>query len=410
MCNGGGISLSVMGEYRGPSLTHAFAEAVRGLRVLGRKSLLALFGIAVGCAAIIALVNIGHNAEIEAISAFQNMGIDTLVASFPGSTSQQSILPEDLDFARLRQRLPNIAYAAPMAIYATDIRYNGRSTGATVVGSTKDLSVALKFNVSSGRVLSDFDRHATYAVVGSQVARALSQPSDELLIGRQLQIEGYIFQVVGVLEDQFDNPLIPIQVNNSIFIPIEGMKRLTSSPQVSAIVIKERDTADMEHHAKSLREYLVSILGERNILIQIPQQLLDSIKQQTRTFSNLLAGLGVISLLVGGAGVMNVMLSNVSERRREIGIRMALGARRRDILNLFLMESVCLSISGALIGAVLGLVGTLMFVSLSGWTFALSVVSVPMGIGSSVLVGLFFGIYPAVSAAKLEPIKALRDD
>ncbi|MCL6483471.1 MAG: FtsX-like permease family protein, partial [Janthinobacterium lividum] len=127
------------------------------------------------------------------------------------------------------------------------------------------------------------------------------------------------------------------------------------------------------------------------------------------TFSYLLAGLGGISLLVGGVGVMNVMLMNVSERRREIGVRMALGARPRDIRNLFLLETATLSVAGALLGALLGLIVSYSFTRISGWKFTLVPESLLLGCGSSLLIGLFFGLYPAISAARLQPVQALRD-
>ncbi len=147
-----------------------------------------------------------------------------------------------------------------------------------------------------------------------------------------------------------------------------------------------------------------------DIGVQIPQQLLEGMAQQSRMFSWLLAGLGGISLLVGGVGVMNVMVMNVSERRREIGVRMALGARPRDIAGLFLLEAVVLSACGALIGAVCGVVAAWLFVFFSDWSaFSLSALSLPLGIGSSLAIGLFFGLNPAMTAARLEPVQALRD-
>ncbi len=147
-----------------------------------------------------------------------------------------------------------------------------------------------------------------------------------------------------------------------------------------------------------------------DIAVQIPQQLLEGMAQQSRMFSWLLAGLGGISLLVGGVGVMNVMVMNVSERRREIGVRMALGARPRDIAGLFLLEAVVLSACGALIGAVCGVAAAWLFVFFSDWsTFSLSILSLPLGIGSSLAIGLFFGLNPAMTAARLEPVQALRD-
>ncbi len=144
--------------------------------------------------------------------------------------------------------------------------------------------------------------------------------------------------------------------------------------------------------------------------VQVSQQVLDGLKRQTRTFTYLLAGLGIISLLGGGVGVMNVMLMSVAERRREIGVRMALGARQRDIRNLFLIEAVTLTAAGALSGAVLGVAAAYLYARFSGWTFSLAYAALPLGMGSTLLVGLFFGLYPAVSAARLQPVEALRDE
>jgi len=387
-------------------LRQAWLESLDSLRLLARRSLLALLGIAVGCAAVVALLNIGHNAANEAINAFSGMGTNTLVATFPpqpGSSIRPA--PARVDVPALVRAAPGIAHAAPLILNSTRIHHAGRSMDAAIVGTTAGLMPVLDLRVDQGRFLSGFDRHTTYAVVGARIAQELA-----LRPGDRLAVEGYLFEVVGIMSSTPFNPLVSMAPDESVFVAIEGMRRLLPVPEIGSIIARSRDAAHLPEDATRMKDYLYTIAKGREVEVQIPQQLLDGLTRQTNTFAWLLAGLGGISLLVGGVGVMNVMLMSVSERRREIGVRMALGARARDIRNLFLFEAATLSVVGALAGAVFGLLAAWVFVQFSGWAFSLSPFSLPLGVFSSLAVGLFFGLHPALSAARLQPVQALRDD
>ena len=397
---------------QGPGLLQTLIESLDSLRLLGRRSWLAMLGIAVGCAAIVALLNIGQNAANEAMTAFKGMGAESIVASFPFSPLNSRTLPPTLDTRSLLKRLPAIAQVAPTTFHSGQVRYAGRTVDAVVLGTTGGLAETLDLKLAQGRFISDFDQQATYIVAGAKVAHELGigGPGRSLIAGMQLQIEGYLFEVIGIARPQAPNPLIPIQVDEALFIPIESMRRLQPSPQISSVIAKVHDGGVITESAQDLRAYLEGVLKGHDVEVLVPQQLIDSLTHQSNTFSYLLAGLGGISLLVGGAGVMNVMLMNVSERRREIGVRMALGARARDIRMLFLLEAACLSVTGSLVGAAVGLLSAFLFVWFSGWRFSLAIESLPLGVGSSLLIGLFFGLYPAVTASRLQPVQALRDD
>ncbi|MEE3652069.1 MULTISPECIES: ABC transporter permease [unclassified Brenneria] len=390
----------------GPSLRHTLTEPLDSLRQLGRRALLALLGIAVGCASMVALLNIGHNAAADAISTFKDMGSDMLVASFSAAESGgQRRAPVTLDTLALTRALPGIHYAAPLILTSTDARLNGRNFSTIVVGTSAELALAMELRMTQGRFLTRYDRQSTYAVLGAKAAIELGAS-----LRSRIQIGGYLFEVVGVLQERGQNPLIPVPVDEAILLPVEGIRRLVPSPEIGTVVARARDGATLPQQAAALRNYLSSLAPGREVTVQIPQQLLEGMARQSRTFTWLLAGLGGIALLVGGVGVMNVMVMNVSERRREIGVRMALGARPQDIGRQFLLEAVVLAVAGALAGSVFGLAAAWLFVKLSGWAFSLSPLSLPLGIISSLLVGLFFGLYPALTAARLEPVRALRDD
>ncbi|MBQ1657545.1 MAG: FtsX-like permease family protein, partial [Rhodocyclaceae bacterium] len=175
-------------------------------------------------------------------------------------------------------------------------------------------------------------------------------------------------------------------------------------------LLRSAEPRTLEQTAAHLRDALQEILPDHQVSVRIPRQLLDGLAQQTRLFSWLLTALGGIALIIGGIGVMNVMVMSVTVRRREIGVRMALGARGRDIGTLFLLEAIALASAGAVIGAVAGVALSWFFVKYAGWAvFSLSALAFPLGIGSAVLVGLFFGISPALAAARLTPVQALRD-
>lgn len=394
---------------RGPSLTQTALQAADSLRQMGRRALLALLGIMVGSTAIIALLNIGHSAAEQVMRMFKDMGTDVLVVTFPVTGAKPRALPRTLDAGALAQAVPGIRHAAPLSVYNVPLRFPGRTMVPRIVGTTPDLAAAMNLRMDRGRFLSPFDRHATFAVVGAEIARELGSPAHPLALGASLQIGGYFYQVIGVTRSMKGNPLIPVDADRSVIVPIEGLHRLFPKPELGAILAKAMPMADLVETASALRGYVGAQVPGREVQVDIPRQLIDGLERQSRTFSYLLAGLGAISLLVGGVGVMNVMLMSVSERRREIGVRLALGATRHDIRLLFLAEAGLLAIVGAALGAVSGVGVAYAFTRFSSWAFVLAPASLPLGMGTSLLTGLFFGWYPAVAASRLEPVQALRD-
>ena len=392
------------------SLSQLLHEAFVSLRTLGKRSILALLGIVIGSSSVVALINIGHNAAEDAAMIFKDMGTDTLVAQFPPKGNSTVPMPTSLDLQAVRQAVPGIAHIGAISSFSGPVVFHGRTTNAGLIGSTPGLKDAMRLALREGRFLSEFDSGETYAVVGDQIAQALSMPGDPLRQGDRVRVNDYLFLIIGILQNQPRSMLIPVQTNESLFIPAAGMRRIYSSPQVGSVVLRATPGQDMERIASDATKALSAQLMDHTVEIQIPQQMIDGMTRQSRTFAYLLLALGAISLVGGGVGVMNVMLMNVSERRREIGIRMALGARQRDIRNLFLLEAVTLTAVGALCGAVMGMGAAYLYAWLSGWQFSLAVSALPLGVGSTLLVGLFFGIYPAISASRLQPVEALRDE
>ncbi|KAF2411303.1 putative ABC transport system permease protein [Pseudomonas antarctica] len=392
------------------SLSQLLHEALVSLRTLGKRSVLALLGIVIGSSSVVALINIGHNAAVDAAMIFKDMGTDTLVAQFPPKGNSNTPMRASLDLEAVRRSVPGIAHIGALSVFGGPIVFHGRTTNANFVGTTADIKDAMRLVVRDGRFLSSFDASETYGVIGDQVAQALSTPGDPLKLGDRIRINDYLFLVVGILHNQPRAMLMPVQANESLFIPAEGMRRIFPTPQIGNVIIRAAPGENMERIAHDAASALKSQLTDHDVDIQVPQQMIDGMTRQSRTFAYLLLALGAISLVGGGVGVMNVMLMNVSERRREIGIRMALGARQRDIRNLFLLEAVTLTAVGALCGAVLGMTAAWLYAWLSGWAFALAAGALPLGVGSTLLVGLFFGIYPAVAASRLQPVEALRDE
>ncbi|MBF0641421.1 putative ABC transport system permease protein [Pseudomonas protegens] len=399
--------MSLKVEQSASQLLH---EAFVSLRTLGKRSILALLGIVIGSSSVVALINIGHNAAEDAAAIFQNMGTDTLVARFPASADSRTPLPAALDTRALSQAVPSLINIAPTVLLSATLIRNGRSANASVVGATAELAPAMRLQLREGRFLSDFDQNEIYAVIGHQVAQTLGAAGAPLQLGDRVRINDYLFLVIGILQNQPSAVLVPIQANDSVFLPQGSMRRIFPSPQIDNVVTRVAGGQNMEQVAAAMTQALKKILRGREVEVQVPQQIIDGMTRQSRTFGYLLMALGGISLVGGGVGVMNVMLMNVSERRREIGIRMALGARQKDIRNLFLLEAVSLTAVGALSGAILGVASAFIYARMSGWHFSLAGAALPLGIGSTLLVGLFFGLYPAISASRLQPVEALRDE
>ncbi|WP_420878720.1 ABC transporter permease [Rahnella aceris] len=401
-------------ENYGPSWTYLFIEPLENLRLLGRRAVLALLGIAVGCMAVVALLNIGHNARVQAMSVFKGMGSDLLVCSIQPPQGNYTNPPPAvtiLNATLLHQTLPNIVSAAPIISMNMDVRLKAHTLNISVVGTNAELARVLDLDLSMGRFVSRYDAHNTYAVLGAKVQSEWRSAGISANVGDWVQIGDYLFEIIGVLKSKGSTPLVPVSPNEAIFLPVESMQRIVPNPQISAVVARHPDSRTLDSGALHLQQWLSTQFPGFDVNVQIPHQLIDGMAQQSRMFSWLLSGLGGISLLVGGIGVMNVMVMNISERRREIGVRMALGARPKDIARLFLLEAVVLATAGAFAGATLGLTASWIFVHYSGWqSFTLSAISLPLGIGSAIVTGLFFGLSPAINASRMSPIKALRDE
>ena len=387
-------------------------EAIGSLYAAKQRSLLALMGIVIGIGSVIAMISIGVIAKAEALRQFQELGTEILkIYARParrGSGGSASGKIRVADAMGLAANTPSIDAVAPWIQRSGKFRYAGRQVGAgDLLGVGAAFSDLYKLRLDDGRFISDLDGRRDWCVIGAQIAQAMRGAGARRIVGERIKIEGRLYTIVGVLRGS-ERGQRPFHPNRAAFVPISTAQQLFGQPEIRRIVARMRPGAHYTVASREVKAYLQRKARGLRVRVESARQLIQHIQKQTQLFTLLLGAVGSISLIVGGIGVMNVMLVSVTERRREIGIRRALGARRRDIQSQFLIEAVILSLVGGALGIGLGVGASWGICAYTGWTFQISPMTMMLGVGVASGVGIFFGLYPAYQASRLDPIAALR--
>jgi len=401
------------------SLAGDFSIAVNGLKSNKLRSLLTVLGIVIGVAAVIVMIAVGQGASKSITSRIQSMGSNLLMV-FPESSrgavrgaggSMNSLTRED---AEAIAGLPFVERVAPELSGNSTLRYEGQTWTAQVSGTTPEMQQIKDWTPEEGSFFSnrDLEENALVAVIGRTVADNLFPPGVSPL-GRTIGVNKLTFTVVGVLPAKGAS-MGGQEQDNMVYIPISTAQvRLLGVNNVRLINVQ----AESQESMTMLQGLITNLLRERHRIppdgnndfnIRNLAAVLATAEDTTRILTLLLASVAGVSLLVGGIGIMNIMLVSVTERTREIGIRMAVGATERAIMTQFLVEAVTLCLLGGVIGIALGFLGARIISGLAGWPTAVSLSSVLLAVGFSAAVGIFFGYYPAKKAAGLDPIEALR--
>ncbi len=396
------------------------------LKTLGAhkmRTALAVIGIVIGVSAVVLMVAIGRGAQEAVLKKIQGLGTNLIIVTagkvriIAGRPRQTGVINTLTvrDAEALASESSAVSGAAPFQGKKFLVKYEDVSTTTVVSGTTPEFSDIRNFWPATGRFFTEEEVKASLrvAVLGRTVVRNLFE--DRAVIGETIRINNVPFEVIGVLEEKGVNA-IGQDDDDQILIPITTvMRRLMNVIYVNNVYVAARDVSLMDKAVGDIG----AILRERHHLkpgkeddfsIQNQMDILRAEQETSETFTMLLGGIAAISLLVGGVGILAIMLISIKERTKEIGLRRALGARKKDILLQFLMEALVLSLAGGIIGIVIGVSGSF----ITRWTTELptsvSVLSVVAAFVFSAAIGLFFGIYPAKKAAEFDPIHALRSE
>ncbi len=383
------------------------------------RSALTMLGIIIGVAAVITMVGLGSGAQKAIAERIQSMGSNLLFIR-PGSSqfghirmaegSRVSLKEEDLQ--ALREKSRYAAFVLPEFSRNAQLQYENQNRNVQVSGTTPEYGIVRNTKVIQGRYFTA-DEVATaerVAVIGTEVRDNLFSRIDP--IGKTLKINQDNFIVIGVLEKK--GQMGWMNQDDVVLIPITtAQKRVFGADYYTGITVKVIDETKMtdaliEVEKILRRQHRLSREQDNDFTIRNQSDVISTFQETNRTFGFLLAAIAGVSLLVGGIGIMNIMLVSVTERTREIGIRKAIGARKRDILMQFLVESTTLSLSGGIIGILLGIFLSWALSNWAQWNTMISLSSILLSFGFATFVGLFFGIYPARKASMLDPIIALR--
>jgi ABC-type antimicrobial peptide transport system permease subunit len=403
----------------------ALRSAWRALAANTLRSILTMLGIIIGVAAVITMVAVGRGATERVQEQMKGLGSNIMLVLPGGATAAgvrqgaqtRSRLTEE-DATAIAVEVPEVQVAAPASRTQAQVVANNANWSTTVQGTTNDYLEAREWPLQSGRLFeeSEMQGSAKVALIGQTVAQELfgdADPVDQVIRVRTVPVT-----VIGVLgrkgqnsqgQDQDDIVIVPIATfRNRITGGSPGnVKRIWS------INVKVRDGQSMKVAEERIRELMrqrfrVQESADDTFTIRNLTEILEAQEESSRIMTLLLAAVAGISLLIGGIGIMNIMLVSVTERTREIGLRMAVGARGRDILAQFLIEAVTLSLVGGAIGVVLGGAATWAVGHFAGWQVSMTLGSIALAAGFSAVVGVFFGFYPARRASRLLPIQALR--
>jgi putative ABC transport system permease protein len=411
----------------GLDLLEALRSAVGALAANKLRAVLTGLGIFIGVAAVIATVSVGAGARQQVLGQIQSLGANLLVI-WPGSVNQAGVrlgagqrpnLTWD-DAQALLAEVPAVAAASGNIRGQNQVVAGNANWSTNVQGSDPDLFTVHDWALEEGRFFTAEEARGArkVAVLGATVAEALF--GDESPVGQEIRVRSTPFEVIGVLARKGQNPMGQDQDDVAV-VPFWTARRSVMGANrvwargVNWISIKVEDGADMAVAAEEVR----SLMRQRHRLaanepddfnLRNMSDVAATFDASARTLSMLLASAAAVSLLVGGIGVMNIMLVSVTERTREIGLRLAIGARRRDILAQFLIEAVVLALLGGAVGVAAGIGLSHALGRLAGWPTLIQPDAVALAVGVSALTGLFFGYWPARRAARLDPIAALRHD
>jgi len=409
-------------EARMIGIPSTFKISLRALRVNKMRSALTMLGIIIGVGAVITMLAVGTGASERISEQMASIGSNLLIV-MPGSSTSgglrmgsgtQSTLTQD-DAEAIARECPAVSDVAPTFNGAAQVVYGNQNWSTGITGTTPGVIPVRDWLLSSGRAFTDQDvRNATkVCLLGQTVADNLFGNADP--IGQIIRIKKVPFTVIGVLapkgqsdhgQDQDDTILVPLTTaQKKIFgTPFVGMVRAIAVKAKSAEQLAE---AEVQINELLSQRHRISPRQDKDFTVRNLTQMMEAREQSTQVMGLLLAAIASVSLLVGGIGIMNIMLVSVTERTREIGIRMSVGAKTWDIRLQFIIEALTLSLIGGVVGIILGVSGSKILSALAGWATVVSPLSVLLSFSFSGLVGLFFGFYPAYKASLLNPIDAL---
>ncbi|MBI3269696.1 MAG: ABC transporter permease [Planctomycetes bacterium] len=392
--------------------------ALETLRTNKVRSLLTMLGILIGVVSVILLVSIGEGAKYYVSSQVASLGTNILIV-FAGKTETHGTGPPILqsvnkltvqDALALGPQCPSIKLVAPAVVGNTELRFENRIRNCSVIGTTNEFQEVRHLRVEVGSFLPEMGAlsESRICVLGRTVKRELF--GEENPLGRLIAIGGTKFRVVGVMARK--GRTLGMDIDDFAFIPVRSAMRLFNTEGLLEVIISVVNSTELKRAQAQVKEVLMRRHDNHEDFTVVDQgDMLSVLNTMLTALTYALAGIAGISLLVGGIGIMNILLVSVGERTREIGLRKAIGAKRRDILAQFLIESVVLSSVGGLLGLVLGL--TTCFAAgalIPDLPIRVSAWSLVMAVGVSFGVGVFFGVYPARRASLLNPIEALRHE
>ncbi len=393
--------------------------ALQAINANKMRSILTMLGIVIGVAAVITMVALGTGAQRSVEAQLQALGTNVLTVR-PGQGWHRGVRSGSsrmylTDAYAVEDRADAIVLAAPEMVSSAQVEFNRSNASIRVTGTTANFAELNSFEAEYGRFFTaeeDAGRRRV-AVLGGTVPEVFDSTPLEML-GQRISIRNVTFEIVGVLEAKGGSGWF--NQDERIFIPVQAAQfRIMGTDRIGSFNVKIADgysaTAAMGQIEQVMRrEHKLRVGDDNDFYVQDRAELMGTMQEATKTFTFLLAGIAAVSLLVGGIGIMNIMLVSVTERTREIGIRMAMGATRRQVLTQFLLEALVLCLVGGFLGIALGFGASKTLANLANWSTAVSPESVGMAVIFSAVVGLFFGAWPARRAASLDPIDALRHE
>jgi len=407
------------------SIFEAIRSALSAIGANALRSALTMLGIIIGVAAVIAMVAIGSGARERVTSQIKSLGANLAIIQ-SGNVTQggarlgagASSTLTDEDATAIAKEVEDVVAAAPVLITRAQAVYAGANWSTQITATDLDFFAAREWDVAEGRLFEpeELRRGEIVAIIGQTVAKNLFGEQNPL--EQQFRIRNVPFKVIGVMAPKGQSALGQDQ-DDVIFVPLDtGRRRIVGrnyarDRSVQTIMVKFANEAaiapGIEQTSALLRQrHRLMADQDDDFIVRNLTEIANTATQAATTLSWLLAAVAGVSLLVGGIGIMNIMLVSVTERTREIGLRLAVGARQRDILAQFLIEATTLATIGGAVGIALGIGSALTIARIAGWPSVVSIETILIAVGVSGMIGIFFGFYPARQAARLDPIEALR--